>query len=148
MPLTYSVAIDTIYGIFNQAWEAGASNIAGYVPEIRWPGVPNPTPEPIDKYWARPTFKTVTSKQTTLTNANTVRTRTVGLVIIQVYCPKGADQPLVAGRLLAELIRSAFKPPSGTDLWFRDRKIVELDPTDNDFLINVIVTCTFDTLES
>lgn len=145
--MEYSDAIDAIYGILNQAWLSGAQQITGYVPEIRWPGVTNAAPESQDKFWARPSFTTVSSKQSSLANNNgAIRSRTVGLFYVQIFCPKSADQPLVAGRQLAELVRDGFLPPSGNELWFRDQTIQDALPSATLLQINVKVTCTFDTV--
>ena len=83
---TYTEAVDQIFGIFNSDWEAGSASIVGYVPEIRWPGVEEPTKPDLTKYWARVSQQTVDDTQTGLRNGSCGQRYTAsGLVFIQIF---------------------------------------------------------------
>lgn len=140
MPVaSYNDGVEELYGILNQAWQ-DAQGTVGYIPEIRWPGVQNPSLEPEDKYWLRPSFQTVESAQSSLQSVN-ARETTVGLFLITVNCPKVDNDPIGTGRLLAKLIKNAFKQQSTTgSIWFRRQTIKELPALTNHYPILVSVT--------
>jgi len=149
MPIQYTAAIDELLGMIKTAWDAGALSIAGYEPEIRWPGNPIGTKPDMTKYWGRPSTQIVLDGQSSLANDQGLRRyQAQGLLYFQLFCPRNVADSLENGRLLAEVIRTAFREgsPSG-DLWFRNQKIVELPETDESYPINVVVEFLYDTLQ-
>lgn len=145
---TYSDAVDEMFGMINSIWNANSSIIAGYVPEIHWPGKPEPTSVPMDQVWARVSVQLVSDKQSSLANSNGVRRyHAIGLLYFQIFCPRTAASTLDIGRALANLIRLAFlkESPSGS-IWFIDAVIRELPSTTENYPINIVVTFQYDSL--
>ena len=106
MSISYEDAIDEIFALFNEAWNAKATAVAGYVPEVRWPGVEEPDKLDYAKFWARVSQQTVLDEQNTLKNEDVCYT-TDGLVFIQIFCPKSNNLSMTEGRQLATIARNA-----------------------------------------
>jgi hypothetical protein len=143
---TYEEAVDQIFGIFKTAWDAGASAIVGYTPEVLYPGVEEPKTMPKDKYWSRISQQTADEPQTGMRNGeNGQRYTTSGLVFVQIFCPKSESLGLTNGRLLANLARNSYRG-NATDckVWFRNARIVELDPEENWYRLNVVAEYEYD----
>lgn len=145
--LDYSDARDHIFGIANTVWITASAPIVGYVPDVRWPGVIEPKPDN-SKYWARVSLSVVDRSQSAV-NQNFEGKRkytTTALFFLQLFCPKGQGDTLPKGIKLAEAVKSAFCKQDD-DIWFRNQKVVELPPESDNYPVNVVITCIFDTLE-
>lgn len=139
MPVaSFNDGVEECYGILIAACD-DAAGIVGSVPEIRWPGVQNPAPEPQDLYWIRPSFQTVESAQSALQSVKK-RYTTVGLFLMTIYCPKSNNDPLGVGRRLGSLIIESFKVQTPSGIWFRRQKQKELPENDNNYPILVSIT--------
>ena len=131
---TYEQAINDMFGLFLTAWNAGSTATAGYIPEVRWPGVEVATSPDRSKYWARVSQKTSFEQQSTLRNGdNGQRYTTRGTLYVQVFCPISISGSLANGRKLAELARNAYRGKHSVNgVWFRNAKIMEM-PTESDW---------------
>jgi hypothetical protein len=143
--ITYSDAIDTLFGIVNAAW-AGALSIVGYTPEIRWQGREVPNKPPINKIWARVSSQIVTDTQASLADKNSKRIyHAKGLLYIQLFCPRTDD--LTIPRLFAQYIREAFRSESSDgNIWFTNPRIVEQPPTKAHYPIVVSTNFEYDNI--
>ena len=130
MITSYGEAVDEIFGIFKTAWDAGSSAIAGYIPEIRWQGVEQPGKPGNDKFWVRVSQQTVTDAQSTLRNGSCGQRYTItGLVFVQLFCPKSDSESMDKGRRLSVVTRDSFRGNSTSGkVWFRNARIIELEP--------------------
>lgn len=149
MTAAYDVALDDIYSVLNVAWLGGAAAVVGYVPEIRWPGVEDSTKPDGSKFWARISTQTVTEEQTGFgvcpTETNAMRTTAFGLVFVQLFCPKNVDTSFEFGKLLAKLVRSAYRGRKTVNgVWFRNVRINELSAEDLWHRFNVIAEYEYD----
>jgi len=146
MTTTYVEAIDQIFSLFNSAWVANSSAIAGYVPEVRWPGVEETGTPDASKFWARVSQQTVLEEQATLSDNNGKRRYTAdGLIFVQLFCPKSDVEAMDKGRKLAVIARNSFrgKTTSGK-VWFRNARINELAPEESAYRFNVVAEYEYD----
>ena len=161
MTLTYDAAVDEMFGQFRAAWIAGSAAIVGYVPEVRWPGVEPKNPDgslkkpESDKYWARVSQQGVDDEQTSLSacvESNEIgatlpasRFTAIGLLFVQLFCPKTDPQGVELGRKLASLSQRAYrgKKTSG-GVWFRNVRIIEVEDEELWHRFNVVAEYEYD----
>ena len=144
--ITYEEAIDEIFGIFNAAWLAESAAVAGYIPEVRWPGVEEPEKPDLAKFWARVSQQTVIEGQSSLRNGDAgQRYTTDGLVFVQIFCPKSDSLGMTNGRKLAIIARNGFRGNATSgQVWFRNARINELPPEENWYRFNVVAEYEYD----
>lgn len=142
----YEAAIDEMFAQFRIPWEANSAAVAGYVPEVRWPGVEEIDPPDASKYWARVSQQTVDEQQTTLRNGEFAKRYTAdGLVFVQIFCPKSDAESMTTGRRLATIARNAFRGQSTSgNVWFRNARIKELEPEAKFYRFNVVTEYEYD----
>lgn len=143
---TYEEAIDDIFGIFKAAWDANSATVVGSIPEVRWPGVEEPSKPNYENYWARVSQQTVLENQTSLRNGqNGQRYTTSGLVFVQIFCPKSESLGMTNGRKLATIARDSFRGNATSgNVWFRNARINELEPEDKWYRFNVVAEYEYD----
>ena len=150
MTTTYSNAIDEINAVFWQDWNsAKTSSVAGYVPEIRWQYVEEPSSPDGSKFWGRVSTQTVFEEQSTLSDEAGLpgqkRYTSSGMVFVQIFCPKSLAQAGEIGRKLAEVARNSFRGKSTPGkVWFRNARINELSPEDLFYRFNVVAEFEYD----
>jgi hypothetical protein len=146
MATDYVTAIDEMFSLFNEAWLAQSSDVVGYVPEVRWPGVEEPQTPDFSKYWLRVSQQTVIEEQTALAGSDSKRRYTAsGLIFVQLFCPKSEAVAMENGRKLAVIARNSFrgKTTSGK-VWFRNARINELAPEESAYRFNVVAEYEYD----
>ncbi len=146
MTTNYISAIDQMFNLVNQAFIADASSTVGYVPEIRWQGVPEQNAPDASKYWLRVSQQTTSEGQITLRDENGVRRyQTIGVLFVQVFCPKSEVDAMAKGRLLAVIARNSFrgKTTSGKVI-FSNVRIKELPPEESAYRLNVVADYEYD----
>lgn len=153
MTLTYPQAVDEIFGQFHNEWLASSAAIAGYVPHIYWKGVEEPEKIDGSAYFVRASQQTVAEGQGSLTTqigATTKRRwRTVGLVVIQIFCPRSDVQGMERGRLLAELARNCFRGQATENgVWFRNARIIEQPPEELFNRFNIVAEYEYDEVDA
>lgn len=150
MSINYADAIDEMFGTVKAVNDAGSVAILGYVPELRFQGVPLATKPAMDKVWLRTSQMNVTEDQASLSDINETRMfETVGLLYVQVFCPRDVAGSIENGRALASLFRDAFRQQSNSaEIWYRKQKLVELPETADNYPINVIVEFRYKTLHA
>ncbi len=149
MTTTYSNAIDEINAVFWQDWNsAKTSSVVGYVPDIRWQNVEEPSIPDGSKFWGRVSTQTVFEEQTSLAgNESKKRYTSSGLVFVQIFCPKSNAQANEFGKKLAEVARNSFRGKSTpSKVWFRNARINELSPEDLFYRFNVVAEFEYDEL--
>lgn len=151
MTLTTPQAIDEMYGLFNEAWQAGSSAIVGSVPQVRWDGIEEDTPPPVDAYWCRVSIEEIAAPQTTLKSGiapdEAQRYTATGLLFVQLFCPKSDAEAKAKGERLAELARNAFRgveTPGG--VWFRNPRATPIPSQGNALRFNVVVEYEYDSI--
>ncbi len=147
--MTYPEAIDELFGIALNAINAAV--IASIVPSVqmRWPGNPQPGEPPIDAYWGRASYQTVTDEQSTLSNANGMRRYEAnGLFYLQLFCPLLVANSLPNGRLLASFVQAAFRKPSPSGVMtFHASPIRELGNSDENYPLTLMVKCQYENIQ-
>jgi len=150
MTTTYHDAIDEMFGAAKGVFDADAVAILGYTPAVNWRG--SPTGDPVDKskLWARVSWATVTDGQASLANDGTKKLyECVGILSIQLFCPRNEADSAVNGVLLAEALQQQFRHRSVSgELWYLNFKIVELPETATDYPITVSGQVRYKTLSS
>jgi len=147
MTTTYSNAIDEINAMFWTDWNSvKTSDLAGYVPEVRWQHVEGVAPPDGSKFWARVSSQTAFEEQTALAGNDGARRYTAsGIVIVQLYCPKSLSRAGEIGRKLAEVARNSFRGKStSSSVWFRNARINELAPEENVYRFNIVAEFNYD----
>lgn len=146
MTTTYTAAVDEMFGMFKDVWEAESAAICGYVPEIRWQGVEEPEKPATDLFFARVSQQTAGEDQTTIRDgANGQRYTNRGLLFIQILAPRSESDSMEKLRQLSQMVKNTFKGhTSSSDIWFRRGQIREM-PTDNYFYnFNVVTEYRYD----
>lgn len=108
-------AKDVIFGHAVTAWQAATAALGIVNPEMRFKddGLAEPAQ---GTYWARFSTQTVDESQETLRNSEFQRRFvTVGLVFIQIFCPRSDDDAPTRADQLAEAMRNAFRDPRVDD---------------------------------
>lgn len=142
-------AFDEICGIVNTWMTVNSAAILGYVPEIRWPGNPKGDHPAALNIWARVSQRIVKDSQTGINAIEGQRLYTaVGLLYVQIFCPRSVSNSLVNGRILANGLRDRFRHPSpSSEIRFRDQKVVEVSAEDDYYPLNVVVTYEYDSIQ-
>lgn len=148
MSITYQATIDELFTSVKAVFDA-STPIIGYVPEVRWPGTPKGPKPDRTKYWARVSQQLVTEGQASLANVNSKKIfESIGLLYIQLFCPRNIAGSLQKGQNLAVALRDAFCQQSTSfDLWYRNAKVVELPETADNYPINIVVEFHFKELK-
>jgi hypothetical protein len=150
--ITYSTAFNELLQLFNNAWNVKTTAIVGYIPEVITLNDLERVKQNRDKYWVRVSRSTVQETQSTISDdygggSHGKRTRTTGVVMVQLFGPlNDAECESKLGQL-AEVARDAFKFNS-TDscIWFRDATIKEAQPNNGWQQKNVTATYSYDEL--
>lgn len=143
---TYTEAVDQILATVNTAWQSSTTAVVGYVPDIYWQGVEEPKKPDLTKYWARVSQVGFNDEQSTLRNGDSEqRYTTNGNVYVQIFAPKKDSLGMTNGRELATIARNSFRGTT-TDgcVWFKNARIVELDPEESFYRLNVIAEYEYD----
>lgn len=145
--MTPDTARDVIFALLADSWTSAAlTPICGYVPEMRWQGVEEPTTMPVDQIWGRASLQFVNEYQATLRNGDddTRRFRHEGLVFVQVFAPRGLGDSFIVGRNVADHAKKCFRGKSTEGIWLRNAKATELEPDTAHYRWNVVVEFEFD----
>ena len=150
--IKYDGATSEMYAFFWEAWKLGAPPIVGYLPEIRWMGVPFRELPPSSQFWARASIQTMGTQQATLSTCEGApyqrKYNTYGLVVIQVFCPRSDTQAAEKGRQLAMVAQEAFQGRATENkIWFRKVRITELPPEELYERFNIIGEFNYDTIK-
>lgn len=148
--MTYTEAIDAIFGAFRERWVDGdATAIAGYLPAVQYMGNTQKAGQDWSKHFAVITQQTVKEEQSTISccvgENGKRRYTTYGLVFVQLFAPKGpAGQDQC--RKLAIIAKSAYRGQTAGDgaIVFRNVRINELEPEENCYRINVVSEYEYD----
>jgi hypothetical protein len=149
MTTTYTGARDEMFALLKSVVDAGAAAIVGYNPYVEYQGVDNAVKSPTDKFWSRVSTQTVISQQTTLSTCEgeigKKRYTESGLLFVQLFAPKAADNVQKKLGLLAELNRKAFRGTTTPGhVWFRNARINELAQEALFLRINVVTEFEYD----
>lgn len=150
MSLSYLDAKDQLFTRAKNVLGGSDTNtLLGYVPDVRWQGVPTATVPDKSKLWARVSSQVVTDGQAALANANGKRLfEAAGLLYIQLFCPKGEAGIPAKGLLLAIALQAQYRQQSSSaELWFRNQRILELPETADSYPINVVTEFRYKTLQ-
>lgn len=92
-------------------------------------------PKPTD-YWARFSTTFSSAVQSSLRNGEVKRYTPRGVLFVQVFAPKRAREAMTAGAALAMVAQAAFRRKAG-GVWFRNVRIMDLEPDSNSYRWNV-----------
>lgn len=144
MPITYSNAIDEMFGMVNAELGNVCVVLTYDVFDMRWPGAPNAVAPDATKFWGRTSAQIVKDDVTSIGGKKYTAT---GLLYVQLFCPRNVANTLVLGRQVAALFRDAFRQPSVSGaINFYNQKIVELPETEDNHPMNVVVTFEYDSV--
>lgn len=133
-------ALDEIFDTFLSYWNDGIGSILSYSPQIYWPKNELQTDPDTTKHWLRVSNNIFDQRQTTLQTPKCYTT--IGFIVIEFYFSKAT---LVSGddKKMAVLARDAFRNPSSSNVWYRNSRIVEVDPEEIWYRNNVISDYTY-----
>lgn len=145
MSITYDQAVDEMFALFLAKWQAEATGIVGYIPEVRWQGVEEQDPAELTKFWCRIMQTTVHESQRTFRNGEFGKTFTnYGFITIQLFCPKTESQAMTLGRKLAIIARDAFRGKTTLGgVVFTNARILELPSEERYVKFNIIADYEF-----
>lgn len=149
MSIEYPDAVDEMFTTV-KAMIDDSTDIIGYIPEVRWQGVPVARKTSPDKFWARASQMVVTENQASLANENDTRKwETIGLLYVQIFAPRNQPGSADKARLLADKIRDAFRQSSlSGEIWYRKQKVVQLPETEQSYPFNIVIEFYYETLRS
>lgn len=149
MAILPTEAVDEMFSSVKAAVDASQS-IIGYAPEMRWPGAAKGSKPDMTSFWLRTSLQIVTEDQSSLANDFGSRMyESVGLLFVQLFCPRNLPGSIDKGRLLAERIKSVFRQQSiSGEVWYKNPKVVPLPETDQSYPFNVVITFSFRTLRT
>ena len=146
----YIDATDEMFGIINAVLtDAKWHTALGYDIDTRWPGDAVAAKPSMVQLWARVSKQVVKDAQDSLANAEGERNyETVGLLYVQLFCPRNQPATLDNGRLVAIDLQKAFRKqsPSG-EIWFLNQAIRELAETEENYPIQVVTEYRYNTLD-
>lgn len=147
MTCTYKEAYDEILSTFTTAWNAGAAALVGYVPTIKYPGLDLGAIPDQTKFWTRISVQTVDTRQRSLSalvgTQHKRRYNSNGLVLVQIFAPKGQIDAVEKLQSLGQLALSAFRA-CPQNVTFRNQTIDELPPENGCPRLNVIASFEYD----
>lgn len=148
MPIIYEQAIDEMFALFKAKWDAESAAVAGYVPEIRWDGVPEAGTPDKSKFWARVSTQEIRENQDTLSDCvgepGKKRYLASGLIFVQIFSPLSIASSKHKGRILARIARNAFRgKTTAGGIWFRNARINNLAADDNWNRFNAVAEYEF-----
>jgi hypothetical protein len=148
MSLTYSQATDELFGMVKAVFD-NSNSLIGYIPDLRWPGIPRGDKPDDTKYWARPSAQWVTDQQSALANDNGTKIyEAVGLLYVQLFAPLGQANSPEKLRALGEMLQAKFRSQSdSSEIWFRNQRIIELPEDSKNYKANFVTQFTYKTLQ-
>lgn len=139
MPTEYIEAVDQMFELFKTDWDANTTSIVGYVPEVRWPNVEEPEIPPKDLYWARVNQMTVSESQLAFCETVEKVYNPMGLIIVQLFCPKSNTESSTKGRELSMIVKKAYRgKKTAGGVWFRNVRIEEMKVEMNFYRFNIV----------
>lgn len=149
MSITYSQATDELFGMVKEVFDNSISLI-GYIPDLRWPGIPRGDKPDNTKYWARPSAQWVVDQQSALANDQGEKIyEAIGLLYVQLFGPLGAPDSPDNIRALGELLQVKFRGQSdSSEIWFRNHRILTLPETAKNYRANFVVEFSYKTIQS
>lgn len=126
--MNYVEAKDEAYSVFFEALKVASPGIIGYVPEVRWDDLEEPSKPEIDKYHIRTNFEEIVSPQSAFVqclDANAKRLyASEGIATFVINAPSSPPDSKRNSELLGKELRKAFRAPRmNSDLWFRNPKL-------------------------
>jgi hypothetical protein len=152
MTATYTEARDEMFGMFTDAFLAGAPAIAGETVEIRYQGVNNATLPSVNKYWVRLSTKNVLGAQTAFVSPDAPgqsakEYTSEGLIFVELFGPMTKADAFDRLGKLAELAQGIFQSAeTSSSVWFRRVRINDLPDDGKAWRFNVVAEYKFDTL--
>lgn len=140
--MSYIDAVNDMFLLFNNTWNAETTSIVGYIPKVEWQGVES---DGVDnsKYFARISQQGVTDSQRTL-KVSKNRYDVTGLLFIQIFCPRSDMEAMYKGRQLSEIVKNAYRGVhTPSNVWFRNVRIKELEPEASFLQFQVIAEYEF-----
>lgn len=146
--ITQGQARDEIFAFFKQYWDAETTAIAGYIPNIEWQGVqPRNIPDTA-RHWCRISIQAVSEGQAAFSNdLGNQKFTAFGLVFAQIFSPRSESNGFEIGIALGEVGKKAFRGKKTVGgIWFRNVRLVELEPEDSFYRLNVVAEYEYDEL--
>lgn len=146
MPVSsYLEAIDNLFGYFFTHHQSVSPAIIGYEPEVRWWDVDGHDKPNIHRFWVQVVQETTSDTRRTIgkNSAGESCFRSNGILMITIFATK---QDVAGGRKSRELAQS-YKDRFRVDtdgLFFRESKIVEMEPEQDWIKIGVMVSYEYD----
>lgn len=153
MTVRYDEARDEMFALFKAAWDANATALVGYIPEVRWQGreiaTPNAGKPDNSKFWARVSIQSVLEQQATLSNCvvepGKKKYESSGLIFVQLFGPKSRATAYDDLQKLAIVARDAYRSKvTPGQVWFRNVRINTLQPEELFYRLNVVGEYEFD----
>lgn len=149
MTIEFDKACDEMRALFFADWSADTAAIVGYVPDVRWNKNQKPAIPANDKFWLRFSILAATESQSTLSNCEGAPGKkaytALGLVYMQLFCPKSDLSADDKGRKLSIVARNAFrgKRTPGA-VWFRNVRIIDANDEELFYRFNIVAEYEYD----
>lgn len=143
-------ARDELFGVIAASIAASITAAIVGAFDIRWPGLAAlGNAAPTDDFYGRAQFTTSRDAQMSLAkNEGVSRYEALSQILFQVFSPISVAGASDQGLLLATALRDAFRKPSPSGLIsFTNQQVRPVGNNDTHYIINVIVTCTYDNFQ-
>ncbi len=123
MVTDYPSAVDALYGIAT----AALKGLTPAVTDIRYPGSDEVAIPPASEYWARVSDQMVIERQQSLSADVGMpggrRYQCIGLITVQLFCPRIDGAAANNGRMMITQVVDAFRRPvPDGSMWFRNQQ--------------------------
>lgn len=153
MPASYTEARDQMFALVTAAWNAETAAVAGYVPELRYFGTPNPTPPDATKHWAQVATRNAVREHSAFvgnTPGPTLRQHTTfGVLTFAINSPLSDMQAYAVGLELCGVVQTALtNAQTAGGVFFRNVTVKELAADSKSYRFTVTAEYQFDSVNS
>lgn len=140
-------ARDEMLSALHQALQDNATGAVGYIPQVVYEDVGDPEAMPQDKAWLRAAVRHNSGRQRSLGETGGRRFERVGIVLVQLFVPRGAERVTIEDKL-AKIATDAFEGKHTLGgVWFRAVRASEVGPDGPWNQTNIVAEFTYDELK-
>ncbi len=141
MSITDLNAIDQFRDVFLTYWNANIGSVGlSYIPIIRWEDIEETEPNITGEHYVRVSHQNFSQPQIPFGTKNLYET--TGFIKIQLYFSKatlvGEDKIK-----LNTIARDSFRKAPSSDVWYRNSRILNLNPEEDYYRADVIANFTY-----
>ena len=147
MSITYTAAIDLMFGRSKAAIDANKSIVGNPDPVVRYIGRDEETVPPAGRYLVEVQSFGSGNRQSGFGVTKLMYTAT-GTLYLRIFAPQAGANNYRKGQLFADALKNSFRGKLITGaVWYRNARVQELPPEKGAYRFNVLVDYTYDELQ-